>query len=379
MEALLPRIFLATQNILNVPDITFPRDREPIPTPLDRHGAKRAPKKTRQKKLALKSAVYGGPTSRAPSRASSRAASRIGGSTRAPSIAMRRAVMATKLAQLTRTAADPFQVVPWQDGPSTRQQTPGVGAHWGDDHDGTASLAGSTARRRVDVVEIQRRGEIERDISTREARRQLTQQIQRKGELPLKLRSLADPTVSFDKQEVLAAAAARGGAASRLGSSRLGTRPKTPAMGLPLSSLAKSVSTSSGFSNTSTPAPDGGDPSTTFRSEDYRDVSSSVVLLGKGGEVLVGDNCYLVARKPRVEIAHDLSKKAMVEPRISLIAPQSGRETPTTAAENLSPPQEIALRSVGKAPLPALSVTKSSSQLKLASMLESEQVREQVG
>jgi hypothetical protein len=308
--------------------------------------------------------MYGGPTSRVQSRASSRAASRFGGST----IALRSSVMATKLVQLARTSADPFQIVPWHDGVSKRLETPGVGAHWGDDSDGTASVAGTTSRRQVDVTEIHRRNEIERDISTREARRQLTQRIQRKSELPLKLRSLADPTVSFDKQEVLAATAARGGAASRLGGRSNETRIKTPAMGPPLSSLTKSVSTASGFSNTSKPALDGDDPSITFRSEDYRDISSTVVLVGRGGEVLVGDNCFLVGRKPRGEIRHDLSKKATVEPRVSLLEPlPHDHETPPTRPESpSSSPHEGVSRSVGKAPLPALSVNKSPSRLKIS-------------
>lgn len=370
----MPRIFLSTDNVLNAPDISFPRDCEPVATPFDRHAATRAPKKTRQKKSAIRAAVYGGPTSRAQSRASSRAASRFGGS----AIALRSTVMATKLVQLARASADSFQIVPWHDGVSKRLETPGVGAHWEHDSDGTASVAGTTSRRQVDVAEIHRRIEIERDISTREARRQLTQRIQRKSELPLKLRSLADPTVSFDKQEVLAATAARGGAASRLGTRPPDTRIKTPAIGPPLSSLTKSVSTASGFSNASKPGLDGDDPSITFRSEDYRDISSTVVLLGRGGEVLVGDNCFLVGRKPRGEISRDLGRKAAVEPRISLLEPLAhDHESPATGPESLpSSPQGGVSRSAGKSSsLHALSVNKSPSLIK-SSATERGQVRE---
>lgn len=261
--------------------------------------------------------------------------------------------------------------MPWNDGAHTPLNA--LSMHtWDSNHGVSVSLAGNTSRRPVDAREGIRRGEIERDLTTREERRRLTQQIQRKAETPLKLRSLEDPTISLDSEEMSRISASRGH--SRIG----GSRVKTPAKTAQLSSLSKPISgfnVSSLSAVASSPALGGvaeGDADATYRSEDYRGISSDIVILGTAGEVLVGENCYLIGRKARGEISKDLSKKANVQPRIKIAAPLA--PTISEVVVGNASTTENPRSPIVKAPLPAVSVRKSPSKPKLVENLDSQLV-----
>lgn len=254
-------------------------------------------------------------------------------------MSIRSSALAKRLSQTSQPAlegADPFQITPWnetsgiQGAPSSRHRGSIVGtSSWNGD--------GATARGAVDIAEMQRRGDIERDISTREARRRLTQVIQRKGELKLKMRSMADPTISLEKEAAIEAAGTRSGA------SRLGSRASTRVIP-PLSSLMNVGQ-----------SPTAEEP-ITFRTEDYQGISSSVVLLGSGGEVLVGDNCFVVARKPRQEIHGAFSRQDRVAPRINMRA--SGSQEPET--QDAAPDKAVPLEATSP-PRSAVKTTRSKA------------------
>ncbi|RLN65275.1 hypothetical protein BBJ28_00003457 [Nothophytophthora sp. Chile5] len=311
MTRMLPPIFFCGQHVFDDGELCFDRDAKPRTLPVDRHGSKLVRKKVKRREqhyaIAMKASTYG---SYAHSRASSHTASHFGGS-RAPSVSVRSAAPTSKVATF----------LSWSQEASFMSKDPAA-----------PPSIGNTARMTVDFVERQRRADIERDLSTRESQHRSTDEANRKGALRPKLRSLADPSISLEKEEamaVLAASAAR----SRLQPSRQGTRGKTP--GLP----ALSPLNCKPVSNDALDGPAiAGDENATFRTEDYEGLASEVVLLGKGGELVVGENCFVVARKPRQDLLLDLQQRSSVKPRVQLLAtPKRDEETTNQVERSLAP------------------------------------------
>ncbi|RLN85275.1 hypothetical protein BBJ28_00002757 [Nothophytophthora sp. Chile5] len=312
MTQMLPSIFFSGQHVFDDGELCFDRDSKPLAPPVDRHGSKLVRKKVKRREqhyaTAMKVSTYG---SYAQSRASSHTASRFGGS-RAPSVSVRSAAPTSKVSTF----------LTWSQDASFTSRDPAA-----------PSSIGSTARMSADFVELQRRAAIERDLSTRESQHRSTDEANRKGALRPKLRSLADPSISLEKEEamaVLAASAAR----SRLQPSRQGTRGKTP--GIPALSPLNCKPASNDALDGPTIA---GDEKTTFRTEDYEGLASDVVLLGKGGELVVGENCFVVARKPRHDLLLDLQQRNSVEPRVQLLATPKRDEETSQVERSLAPKQ----------------------------------------
>lgn len=331
-------------------DLQFLLDLEALSQDKDKHGAVLSTK--RKKESASKAMAHMGKhangygNSRSPSRASSRAASRFGGSTAASGLTMRHSVLAMKLAKLSfhpspfSKPSDSFHIVPWDEGANnsseagSQNSSPGNNKssdQWGDNTTysarGLLSTATTTTTSRIpfDFHEAQRREEILSDIDNRETRQRIAREVRRKGELKLKLRSLADPTVSVEREEALAGLAKR---ASSRGGFRLDTRGEdsvisasAPATGTRV--LASSVSRTGSTTNLVIPE------NMTFRQEDYDGLQSDVVMLDRNGELLVGENCFLVTKKPRRELLLDLFRKSTIEPRVQL--PSSLQDPPSAA------------------------------------------------
>ncbi|KAG6948071.1 hypothetical protein JG687_00015704 [Phytophthora cactorum] len=183
----------------------------------------------------------------------------------------------------------------------------------------SSSSVANTARGTVNFIELQRRADIERDLSTRESVRRSNAEINRKSDLRIKLRSLADPTVSLEKEEAMMAALGAKGQRSHLQQSRQGAR------GLNLSTLDTNETM-------------------TFRTEDYKGLASDVVLFGKGGELLVSENCFVVEHKQRQELLFDLHTRGAIQPHIQLVAtPKAAEENSpiTTKQQARSPPRPL--------------------------------------
>lgn len=333
-------------------ELQFLLDREALPQDKDKHGAMLSVK--RKKKSASKAAVHLGKhggglgNSRSPSRASSRAASRVGGSITASMLSIRHSVLAMKLAKLPfhpsplSKSSDPFHIVPWDEGNSSEVESQ-TSSHattnmkiatdqWGNTtpeysaRDPLTMASASTSRIPFNFYEAQRRKEILNDIDNRETRQRIAREVRRKGDLKLKLRSLADPTVSLEREEALAGLAMK---ASSRGGFRLDTRDgdlvATPATGG--TRLLTSTSVSRGSSTANLVIPE----NMTFRKEDYDGLQSDVVMLDRNGELLVGENCFLVAKKSRQELLLDLFRKSTVEPRVHL--PSSLQEPSSVTAD----------------------------------------------
>lgn len=342
-------------------DLEFPLDLEALQRDTDPHGAALELKRKEKPSRAMAHMMNKSSPSRSPSRASSRAASRFGTETRrgAPSssgLSLRNSVLAVKLAKLsfqpsaasTATSAhasnDPFHIVPWDAITDVHAQRTSHTINT-PDYAALGPLAGSTSRVPFDFREMQRRDEITSDLDARERRQRIARDVRRKHDLKLKLRSLADPTVSLEAEE------ARALAASRTGSSRALLQPQTRSDNSPVRIPGPEASAlspakvsahqtgdrlrlaqqqqplhdalaggtkrmnSSSSNNALTPE------TMTFRQEDYDGLQSDVVLLERDGNLLVGKNCFLVAKKPRQELLLDLFQKSSIEPRVHL--PQS--------------------------------------------------------
>uniref|UniRef100_K3WBJ6 Uncharacterized protein n=1 Tax=Globisporangium ultimum (strain ATCC 200006 / CBS 805.95 / DAOM BR144) TaxID=431595 RepID=K3WBJ6_GLOUD len=177
---------------------------------------------------------------------------------------------------------------------------------------------------------MQRRQEISTELDVREARQRIQGEVRRKGGVKLKLRSIADPTISLEKEERLAAT-------TRENSRRSLFRPLTTAETRKISSSKSSLRPEHKLaslvpSTTTLPIPE----SLTFRQEDYDGLQSDVVVLETNGELLVGENCFLVAKKQRSELLEDLFQQSTINPRIQLPhAPQ--KEFEATSASQGSP------------------------------------------
>lgn len=320
-------------------DLQFPLDKEAPRQDKDKHGAVLSCK--RKKESASKAMAHMGKqnatgNSRSPSHASSRAASHFGGSTTASVLSIRHSVLAMKLTKLSfhpsplSKPSDPFHIVPWDEVGDSSEVGSQTSSHatnatspkkattdqWGNTTTSEHSARTITSRIPFDFHEAQRREEISNDIDNRETRQRIAREVRRKGDLKLKLRSLADPTMSLEREELLASLARR---VSSRGGFRLDTRGGDS--GVSISTPARiSISVRRTGSTANLVIPE----NNTFRKEDYDGLQSDVVMLDKNGELLVGENCFLVAKKPRQELLLDLFRKSTVEPRVQL--PSSPQE-----------------------------------------------------
>ncbi|TYZ68005.1 hypothetical protein PybrP1_001515 [[Pythium] brassicae (nom. inval.)] len=316
-------------------DLQFPLDREAPAHDKDPHAAALSSKSRLATSTAMAHMVRNGPghgNSRSPSRASSRAASRFGGTA-----SLRSSALAMKLAKLSsfqpgasspaRASSDGFRIVPWGERSEADSHdicetastlfvatnaAPASSAdvfHWPNtpDYAALGSLAGSSSRVPVDVSETQRREAIATDLDARERRQRIARAVRRKGELKLKLRSLADPAVSLEREEATLALAAARTSGSR------GLQPSGSTAAIPIPENA------------------------TFRQEDYDELQSEVVVLDPSGDVLVGENCFLVVKKPRGDLLLDLFQKSSVEPRVSLPLLRSEPQDAVEAADAQGP------------------------------------------
>ncbi|KAE9122404.1 hypothetical protein PF010_g6757 [Phytophthora fragariae] len=212
---LLP-ILTSGQHVLEGRDLSFQRDSQPVAPSSDRHASKLVRKRLKRRKqgyaAAVKMSIYG---NYAASRASSRTESRFGGSrfggSRA-SAAIWGAVSPSKVPRMSliyglHSGGESLMNSSWISSQQGSTGTASNNASW---LPGTLpdtkisspppSVAG-TARVAVDFIELQRRADIERDLNTRESVRRSKDELNRKSDLRLKLRSLADPTVSLEKEE----------------------------------------------------------------------------------------------------------------------------------------------------------------------------------
>jgi hypothetical protein len=339
-QMLLP-VFTCGQQALEAGELSFQRDTQPVAPSSDRHASKLVRKRTKRKQsyaAAMKTSIYG---SYAPSRASSHTESRFGGSryggSRA-SVSVRGAagakipkmsliygggeslVNSSWIGSQQGSDASTHNYASWLQGgaPSSTSPSP------------PSSITG-TARVAVDVVERQRRADIERDLSTRDSVRRSQDELHRKNDLRLKLRSLADPAVSLEQEELMLAALGAKGQRTRLQQSRQGTRGKTPGA----QQAAVSPLDSKRISAKAPVLPDETPP---FRTEDYEGLASDVVLFTKGGELLVGENCFVVEQRRRQELLLDLQTRGVVQPRIQLAAtPKPGDDSTSSEASPTSP------------------------------------------
>lgn len=302
----------------------FACDPEPPPALIDRHQPNLASVKVKiqpyQSSMAGMGQQYG--NSRAVSRASSRIASRFGGgSVAASSTVFRNSVIAAvNVSKMSFAASQSpgkglFDVASWQSRAFPRDV---VGEYGGLQlSESAASSAryslGTSSRTQVDYAEMFRRQEVSQEIDRRDSRIKRTQEIQRKSELKLKLRSLADPTISVEREETMALEAMQNEGRGR---SRMASRAMTPA--LPLKKLSP-ISKASAQSGSPMAGP--AESNITYRTEDYEGLDSHVVMLEKNGELVVGENCFVVAKKPRAEMQQDLVHKSLVAPRFQLATP----------------------------------------------------------
>ncbi|EGZ22430.1 hypothetical protein PHYSODRAFT_488570 [Phytophthora sojae] len=313
---LLP-ILTSAQDVLEGGDLRFQRDSQPVAASSDRHASKLVRKRLKRRKqsyaAAVKTSIYG---NYAASRASSRTESRFGGSkfggSRASASlwgAVPKVPRMSLIYDLHR-GGESLMNSSWIGSQQCSTGTASNNASWLPGAFSTTkspspppSVAG-TARVAVDFGELQQRADIERDLNTRESVRRSKDELNRKSDLRLKLRSLADPTVSLDKEEAMMTAFGARGSRSRLQHSRQGTRDGKRVGGTK-SSKASTLAA---------------DETTTFRTEDYEGLTSDVVLCSKSGELLVGENCFVVEQKHRREFLLDLQTRGVVQPRIQLVA-----------------------------------------------------------
>ncbi|GLD97047.1 hypothetical protein PINS_up005730 [Pythium insidiosum] len=330
VDALLPPLVLATLDVVEHGNLQFQDDLEVVAAPIDRHAAYLAEKRRKHKasqslERVLKGSIY----SRAPSRVSSRAASRFGaGATSVSGLswALSGGHKAIKFARLAlsmagddrRDNADAAETASIKSRARVFSTDPASQSSAMPASSSRYSLASDTARTSrvpVDYTEYRRREDITRDIASREARDQLTARIQRKGNLRLRLRSMLDPSLSVDQEEREAMAKSRSG--------------QRDAHALPSRLALVRERDSPQLATTTTRSHE-----TTYRPEDYEGLDSGVVVVEPRGELLVGENCMLVARKTREELRKDLVVRTNIQPRIHvpLLSGDSASESPVGAA-----------------------------------------------
>lgn len=317
-------------------DIAFVWDPEPPPALMDRHQPNLAGVKVKIQPYQSSMGQYG--NSRAVSRASSRIASRFGGgSMMTSSTAFRKSVLAAvtmSKMSLSVSQSRPFDVPSWQSKAFSRNEADGSsGMQLSESAASSARYSLRTSSRTpADYAEVFRRQEVSQEIDRRESRIKQTQEIQRKSELKLKLRSLADPTISVEREEIMTSEAMQ---TEGRGRSRMASRGMTPA--LPLKKLSPLTKTSV---QSSSPIAGPTETTITFRTEDYEGLDSHVVMLEKNGELLVGENCYVIAKKNRAELQHDLVHKSLVAPRFLLTSPHELAEEDPAKDHTNAPPSE---------------------------------------
>ncbi|GMF12472.1 unnamed protein product [Phytophthora lilii] len=345
---LLP-ILTSGQHVLEGGDLSFQYDTQPIAPSSDRHASKLVRKRAKRRKqssaAAVKISIYG---SYAASRASSRTESRFGGSrfggSRA-SASVRGTGLASKMPKMSliyglNSGGESLMNSSWIGSQQGSTDTASNNVSWLQgggpnvkNSSPPASISG-TARVAVDFVELQRRAGIERDLNTRDSLRRSHDEFNRKNDIRLKLRSLADPTVSLEKEEAMLAALGAKGQRFRLQHGRQGTRGKTP--GIPPTNLSPLDGKRRGL----TPSAPATDETTTFRTEDYEGLASDVVLFSKGGELVIGENCFVVEQKLRQELLLDLQTRGVVQPRIQLVTTPKPDEEITSGENSPSNPQQ---------------------------------------
>ncbi|KAF1786459.1 hypothetical protein GQ600_23154 [Phytophthora cactorum] len=325
---LLP-ILTSDQHVLQDGDLPFQRDIQPVAPGIDRHASKlikRRIKKRKQSYTAEKTGNYA--ASRASSRTESRfGGSRFGGPRVSPSVRK-----SHKMSLVFGLNGGEFMSSSWIESQESNNNSPWLSS---------SSSVANTARGTVDFIELQRRADIERDLSTCESVRRSNAEINRKSDLRIKLRSLADPTVSLEKEEAMMAALGAKGQRSHLQQSRQGTRGKTPGILPPTLSPLNGKRAGVKGLNLSTLDTN---ETMTFRTEDYKGLASDVVLFGKGGELLVSENCFVVEHKQRQELLFDLHTRGAIQPRIQLVAtPKAAEENSpiTTKQQARSPPRPL--------------------------------------
>ncbi|KAL3670285.1 hypothetical protein V7S43_004597 [Phytophthora oleae] len=272
---LLP-ILTSGLHVLDDGDLSFQCDLEPVASASDRHASKLIRKRLKRTYASdRKTSMYG---NYAASKASTHTESRFGGSR----VGGSRASASIRLMSKVHKMSLLFTA-------SNNTWLPeGVNS--------SSPSSTGTSRMAVDFVELQRRTDIERDLSTRESVRRSKDNVSRKSGLRPKLRSLADPSVSLEKEEAMIA-------------SRGGKRPPPSRQGLsPLD--GKRIDTK-GLSPCAL-------ETATFRTEDYEGLASDLVLL-HGGELLVGENCFVVQQRLRQELQLDLHTRGVIQPRIQLV------------------------------------------------------------
>ncbi|TMW64777.1 hypothetical protein Poli38472_011657 [Pythium oligandrum] len=345
-DSMMPPLAFTTDHVLQDGELEFPRDSEAPSMAIDRHGSylvgkKRKPKPSKLLDRMFKPSVYG--HSRAPSRVSSRgAASRFGAASvmSGGSLGFADAVLAMKMAKLAIKS----------NAPSERSRSPVKKTEWNDNSEKTSRsrrpvpdssritlssrysllTAGTTARAPVDYEELMRREAISRDISSRDGREKLNGQLERRAKVKLRLRSMIDPSLSVEQEEREALAKARGSLKSQgrsnsiIGSERMLTRVQTVSSMLSMTTRSHE---------------------TTYRPEDYEGLDSDVVLMDKRGELMVGENCHLVERKPRAELLQDLTHKSKIQPRIKIPASHEPLSPEDVETNMPSPPTERRIQS----------------------------------
>lgn len=342
-------MFAANTSLEQDGELQFSLDVEAPAHDRDPHATALSSKKKQQASSAMAHMMRNGggyARSRSPSRASSRGASRFGGTALPRGSAL--AVKLTKLSLQPRPREDTLHAIPWDERSDTYSQTShkktnklsGALAaslldvyHWPGtpDNGSIGSLTASTSRTAFDFKEAQRREEIASDLDARERRQRIAREVRRKGDLKPKLRSIADPMVSLEKAEALALAAVCKQTGSRgipRPQTREDTKRPTPASAVGSRKAVSPVATqrSHHLPQLQTPAPkrsiaivDFAIPEdATFRKEDYDELQSEVVVLDPSGEVLVGENCFLVVKKSRSDLLLDLLQKNSIEPRVTL-------------------------------------------------------------
>ncbi|KAG6617918.1 TRAF3-interacting protein 1 isoform 1 [Phytophthora cinnamomi] len=305
-QILLP-IFTSGQHVLEGGGLAFQTDTQPVAPSSDRHASKLVRKRVKRRKqsyaAAVKTSIYG---NYAASRASSRTESRFGGSrfggSRASASVWGAVSKAPRMSLIYGLGhgGESLMNSSWI---GSQQGSIGTTSNWSPGAFSSTkipspppSVAG-TARVAVDIAELQRRADIERDLNTRESVRRAKEELSRKGDLRLKLRSLADPTVSLEMEEATLTALGAKGSRSRIQHSRQGARAKVSGASL------SSVDTTRANAKNTMASTLAADETTTFRTEDYEGLTSDVVLFSKSGELLVDSiTGQLIRRSRRVRM-----------------------------------------------------------------------------
>ncbi|GMF60568.1 unnamed protein product [Phytophthora fragariaefolia] len=360
-------ILTSGQHVLEGGDLSFQHDALPVASSSDRHASKLIRKRLKKRKqgyaVAVKTSIYGHyPASRASSQTESRfGGSRFGGSRASGSLWG--TISPPKVSRMSliyglNNGSESFMSSSWM---GSQQGSSGAVSNYtswlpegfsnAKDSSPPPSLSG-TARVAVDFAEQQRRADIERDLNTRESIRRSKDEINRKSDLRLKLRSLNDPMVSLEREEATMAALVAKGSRSRIQRSRLEDRTKRLELkqpGVPSfnnGKCATSINDTKSFALVV-------DETATFRTKDYEGLSSDVVLFSNDGKLLIGQNCFVVEQRHREELLLDLQTRGIVQPRIQLVATPK-QEEKRISNENL---RGTGIDQVHSSPPPQLSST----------------------